>query len=79
MLHPKPETMASDRTAAGKLQRKLLRAGGLVFPADEWDVPMLMPEWQATGLELPLDAWGSKAKKRGCDLNWSSGMGNPLP
>lgn len=65
MLHPKPETIGSDRTVAGKLQRKLLRAGGLVFPADDWDVPMLMPEWQATGLELPLDAWGSKAKKRG--------------
>ena len=31
---------------------------------DDYDVPMLIPQFQATGLELPLDMWGTKPKKR---------------
>lgn len=63
-IHPKPEEFDSERTRAGKLRRKLVEAGGIAYPVDDYDVPMLMPELQATSLQLPCDAWGSRPRKR---------------
>lgn len=64
-LRPTPATTPeTTRTKADVLRRKLIEVGGIAYPVDEWDVPMLMPEMQPTGMELPCDTWGSRPRKR---------------